>query len=569
MTTFDEACAALTAPGQPLELIATEIRGRTYPVFANAPSTLVDTFAAAADRGEMEFLVYEDKTWSFADVVAHGHAFATALVRDYGIEKGDRVAIAMRNYPEWITSLVGIVAAGGVAVPLNAWWEAEELEYGLRDSGSKVVIVDIERLDRVRGLIESGDVRAILVRGGGNTGDADSYDEIVEPGTPPPDVSIEPDDDATIMYTSGTTGAAKGAVHTHRNHTQAVMAFACRALVSAALDRAKAEETGVEPAPGPDRVCMTLAVPLFHITGFVPVMLGAFTHGHKLVMMYKWDPARALEHIEKEGVTNFVGVPTMVQDLLECPDFEKYDTSSLRSVGGGGAPASPDLVRRVESSFASGRPGLGYGMTETTSYGPQNAADDYVARPTSTGRSVPVMKLKVVDEQGAEVPHGTQGEICFYGPTVIREYWNKPEATAEAFYDGWLRSGDLGRIDDEGFVYIEDRAKDMVIRGGENIGCIEVEAAIAEHPSVYEVAVFGLPHERLGEELACALYLRDGYTLTEDELVAHVGQHLAAFKIPTVIDIRDEMLPRSPQGKILKRVVRNELAAARQNGEST
>ncbi len=186
MTTFDEACAALTAPGQPLELIATEIRGRTYPVFANAPSTLVDTFAAAADRGEMEFLVYEDKTWSFADVVDHGHAFATALVRDYGIEKGDRVAIAMRNYPEWITSLVGIVAAGGVAVPLNAWWEAEELEYGLRDSGSKVVIVDIERLDRVRGLIESGDVRAILVRGGGNTGDADSYDEIVEPGTPPP-----------------------------------------------------------------------------------------------------------------------------------------------------------------------------------------------------------------------------------------------------------------------------------------------------------------------------------------------------------------------------------------------
>ncbi|MFT5202424.1 MAG: long-chain acyl-CoA synthetase [Candidatus Aldehydirespiratoraceae bacterium] len=563
MLTFEDACAALTGPGAPLELADTEIRGRSYPIFTNASANLAEAFAGAAARGDQEFIVYEQERWTYGDVLAHGHALAAALVNDYGIKKGDRVAIAMRNYPEWITAVVGIAAAGAVSVPLNAWWTAEELEYGLSDSGSTIVIVDQERLDRIAGPLERGDLQAIVVRSDRRDHGAQGYDEIVVPGTPAPVVSIDPDDDATIMYTSGTTGAAKGAVHTHRNHCQAVMAFACRALVANALGKAAAEDAGTEVEPGPDRVCMILAVPLFHITGFVPVMLNSFFFGHKLVMMYKWDAAKALEHVEAEGVTNFVGVPTMVQDLLEVPDFDKYDTSSLRQIGGGGAPASPDMVRRVEKTFSAGRAGLGYGMTETTAYGPQNAGPDYVARPTSTGRPVPVMQLKVVDEEGNDLPIGQQGEICFYGPTVIRAYWNKPEATADAFYDGWLRSGDLGRIDEDGFVYVEDRAKDMVIRGGENIGCIEVEAAIAEHPSVYECAVFGLPHERLGEELACSVYLRHGMTLTDDELSAFVRERLANFKVPTVIVIRDEMLPRSAQGKILKRVVRDELAAER------
>jgi long-chain acyl-CoA synthetase len=563
MLTFEDACAALTEPGAPLELADTEIRGRSYPIFTNASANLAEAFAGAAARSEQEFIVYEQERWTYGDVLAHGHAFAAALINDYGIKKGDRVAIAMRNYPEWITAVVGIAAAGAVSVPLNAWWTAEELEYGLSDSGSTIVIVDQERLDRIAGPLERGDLQAIVVRSNRRDHGAQGYDEIVVPGTPAPVVSIDPDDDATIMYTSGTTGAAKGAVHTHRNHCQAVMAFACRALVANALGKAAADEAGIEVEPGPDRVCMILAVPLFHITGFVPVMLNSFFFGHKLVMMYKWDAAKALEYVEAEGVTNFVGVPTMVQDLLEVPDFDKYDTSSLRQIGGGGAPASPDMVRRVEKTFSAGRAGLGYGMTETTAYGPQNAGPDYVARPTSTGRPVPVMQLKVVDEEGNDLPIGQQGEICFYGPTVIRAYWNKPEATADAFYDGWLRSGDLGRIDEDGFVYVEDRAKDMVIRGGENIGCIEVEAAIAEHPSVYECAVFGLPHERLGEELACSVYLRHGMTLTDDELSAFVRERLANFKVPTVIVIRDEMLPRSAQGKILKRVVRDELAAER------
>ena len=563
MLTFEEACASLTAPGSSLELTTAEIRGREYPVFTNAPPNLAAAFVAAASRGDQDFLVYEGETWSYADVVAHGHALAAALVADFAVQPGDRVAIAMRNYPEWIVAVVAVASAGAVSVPLNAWWGPEELDYGLTDSGAKVAIVDAERLERIRPALDRNQLHAIVVRADADHPRAARYDEAITLGTSAPLVDIDADDDATIMYTSGTTGAAKGAVHTHRNHCQAITAFACRALVSNARAKDRASAAGTTPAPGPDRVCMILAVPLFHITGFVPVMLSSFLHGHKLVMMYKWDARKALEHIEAEGVTNFVGVPTMVQDLLECPDFDTFDTSSLRQIGGGGAPASPELVRRVESSFSSGRPGLGYGMTETTAYGPQNSADDYVTRPTSTGRPVPVMQLKVVDEAGREVPRGEQGEICFYGPTVIREYWNKPEATAEAFYDGWLRSGDLGRIDDEGFVYVEDRAKDMVIRGGENIGCIEVESAIAEHPAVYESAVFGLPHERLGEELACAIYLKEGATLTADELTAFIGEHLAAFKVPTVVDIRDEMLPRSPQGKILKRLMRDEMAAER------
>ena len=568
---FDEACAAVTAPGQQFALIDAEIRGRTYRVFEHAFPTLPAMFELAAGRGDETFLVYEDEHWSFAEVVAHGHALAASLVADHGIRKGDRVAIAMRNHPEWITSFVGILAAGGVAVPLNGWWTTEELVYGLQDSGAKVVIVDPERHERSAGELAGLGVDAIRVRDDGVDDGAGvrCYADIVATGQPAPEVEIHPDDDATILYTSGTTGHPKGAVATHRAHTNALFGYWCRATVAEVISAsARDDGGGSRPSRGPDadeaaRQSYILTVPLFHVTGCVPVMLGAFGLGSKLVMMYRWDPRRALELIEREQVSIFVGVPTMVQDMLQCPDFDRFDTSSLRSVGGGGAPAAPDLVRRVEKSFSRGRPGIGYGMTETTAYGPQNAGDDYLRKPDSSGRAVPVLQLKVVDESGNEVPPNEQGEICFYGPNVIREYWNKPEATAWAFYDGWLRSGDLGRIDEEGFVFIEDRAKDVVIRAGENIGCIEVESVIAELPAVYEVAVFGLPHERLGEELACSVYLREGETLTAEELQLHVGEHLANFKIPTTVEFADEMLPRSAQGKILKREIRDRLAAQR------
>jgi long-chain acyl-CoA synthetase len=385
----------------------------------------------------------------------------------------------------------------------------------------------------------------------------DRYEEVVDPdaGIRLPDVDIEPDDDATIFYTSGTTGNPKGAVSTHRAVVNALMAYGCRASVHAAMRGGSPDDPKAFPTS------FILVVPLFHVTGCIPVMLSAYAAGNKLVMMYKWNPERALELIEREHVTIFVGVPTMSWDLLESPDFATRDTSSLVSVGGGGAPAPPELVRRVDRGFAKARPGIGYGMTETNAYGPQNLADDYVRKPTSAGRTVPIMQLRVVDQQGETLPPGEVGEIEFYGPNLIRGYWNNPEATGATFHDGWLRSGDLGRIDDEGFVYVEDRAKDMVIRAGENIYCAEVEAVLYEHPAVYEVAVFGVPHDRLGEELVAAIVLRPGAAVTEDEIKAQVGSRLAAFKVPSRIEFSTEQLPRSASGKILKRELRDTIVS--------
>jgi len=292
------------------------------------------------------------------------------------------------------------------------------------------------------------------------------------------------------------------------------------------------------------------------------VLLSCVANGLKLVIMRKWDPGKALEHIEREQVTNFVGVPTQAWDLLEHPRFVEYDTSSLVSVGGGGAPAPPEVVRRVEAGFRRGRPSIGYGLTETNAYGPQNAGDDYVSHPTSTGRGTPILQVSIQDPEGNELPAGERGEICFKGPHLIRGYWNRPDATAETIVDGWLRTGDLGRIDEEGFVYVEDRVKDMVLRGGENVYCAEVEAAIYEHPAVHEAAVFGVPDERLGEEVAAAVVLRNGATADADALRSFLADRLAPYKVPAHWLILDEPLPRNAAGKFLKRDLRSRLVGA-------
>ncbi len=389
---------------------------------------------------------------------------------------------------------------------------------------------------------------------------ATRLEDILVDGTTMPEVDIDPDDDMTILYTSGTTGHPKGAVSTHRAVLSALMSFAARAAVGALREPAVPEPSDGSGSEQPQTAFM-LCVPLFHVTGLIPVMLGSFISGAKLVMTHRWDPDRALELIEQERVTNFVGVPTMSWDLLEAPTFSERDTSSLRSVGGGGAPMPPELVKRIDDSFAKGRPGLGYGMTETNAYGPQNSGDDFIANPTSTGRPVPIMDLRVTDPLGIELPQGETGEIWFRGPMLIRGYWNRPDATADTIVDGWLRSGDIGRIDDEGFVYVSDRAKDMVLRGGENVYSAQVEAAIYEHPAVYEAAVYGIPDERLGEELACHVMVKPGHTLDAGELQQFLGERLAKFEVPTVVTIVTEQLPRNASGKILKRNLRDSVVA--------
>ncbi|MAS50574.1 MAG: hypothetical protein CL712_01370 [Chloroflexi bacterium] len=376
-----------------------------------------------------------------------------------------------------------------------------------------------------------------------------------------PEVEIDPDENATILYTSGTTGKPKGAVSSHRAILSALLGFSARAQVAEL----------VEPQKGgnekPLRNSFMLCVPLFHVTGLIPVMLGSFVGQSKLVMMHKWEPDRALELIEKEDVTHFIGVPTMSWDLLEAETFNSRDTSTLRSVGGGGAPMPPELVKRIDENFKRGKPGLGYGMTETNAYGPQNTGKEFLDHPRSTGRPVPIMQLRVTDSNGNVLTAGEKGELWFNGPTIITEYWNRPEATEESIVDGWLRSGDIGHIDEEGRVFVSDRVKDMVLRGGENIYCAEVEASIYELPEVYECSVYGIPDKRLGEKVACHIMVRHGNLLTDNQVIASLTGQIANFKIPEVITIVTDPLPRNASGKILKRLLR-EAVINRSSGDS-
>ncbi len=557
--TFQEACAAVCAPGTRFEIEEIDVAGVPTKVFAGTPPNLRHLFAAARARTD-DFIVFEDERWPMPKVMELIGQISHSLVRDLGVEQGDRVAIAMRNSPEWIAAFAAITSVGAIAVPMNAWWQTDEMVFALADSGARIVFADGDRLARLRAA-EPGSVsvRVVTVRDDSAQTegfaevdglDVTALDDLLVPGTTLPDIDIDPDADATILYTSGTTGHPKGAVSTHRAIVSALMAFAARGAVNTLRD-------AEEPDPDRPQPAIMLCVPLFHVTGLVPVMLGAFVGGSKLVMTYKWDPDRALELIERERVTSFIGVPTMSWDMLEAPTFADRDTSSLRSVGGGGAPMPPELVKRIDDNFRRGRPSLGYGMTETNAYGPGNSGDDFVTNPTSTGRQVPVMDIKVTDPLGNDLPQGETGEIWFRGPMLIRGYWNRPDATADTIVDGWLRSGDIGRVDDEGFVYVSDRVKDMILRGGENIYCAEVEAAIYEHPSVYEAAVYGIPHERLGEELACHVMVKPGTSLDAGELQRFVGERLANFKVPTAVTIVHEQLPRNASGKILKRELRD------------
>ncbi len=561
---FDEATAAVTAPGSRFELTEIDIDGRPTTAFKNAPASLRVLFEKARRHGERTFVVYEDERWTFDDVMAEVDALAHTLVHTYGVTPGDRVAVSMRNLPEWVISFAAITSIGAVSVSFNAWWVADEIDYALEDCEPRVMLVDPERAERARDVAGARGIPMLVARAGtdtvsgpaqeGREGLEDHWRDAVQRGASMPDVEVNGEDDATILYTSGTTGRPKGAVSTHRVVCQALFGFSCRGAVDVARRPVRDSDDPGERPPVP---VFILVVPLFHVTGCVPVMLGSFSAGLKLVMMHRWDPERALQLIEAERVTQFVGVPTQAWDMLECPSFADYDTSSLAKVGGGGAPTPPKLVRRVKDGFSKGGPNIGYGMTETNAYGAQNSGDDYLTHPTSTGRVTPIVGLEVRDPSGAEVPTGGLGEIWMSGPHLIRGYWNRPEATADAMTDGWLSTGDIGRMDEDGFLYITDRAKDMVLRGGENVYCAEVEAAIYEHPGVQEAAVYGLPHERMGEEVAATVRIAEGAELDDDALREYLAVHLAPFKIPTRIHLVTEELPHNAAGKVLKTSLRD------------
>jgi long-chain acyl-CoA synthetase len=561
--TFLEANTAVTGPGQIFELIDSEVRGVKMKVFKNAPAHLGQVFAGSRGHGDKTFLVYEDEIITFAQAADRIDALASLLVNTYGVKKGDRVAVAMRNFPEWVMSFAAIISVGAINVSMNSWWTEDEMDFALEDSGATVLICDQQRFDIGAASCVKKNIKVLVVRAEKPLpAGVDKWEEVLPLGDKHPGADISPDDDATILYTSGTTGRPKGAVSTHRAIISSIMAFSARNTIF------QMSGTKLKDVDGPEvPTSFILIVPLFHVTGCVPVMLSCFVAGLKLAIMYKWDPEKALEMIEREQITNFVGVPTQSWDLVNSPAFEKYDTSSLRAVGGGGAPSPTSLVGKVNDKVKNGNPQLGYGMTETNAFGPAITGSDYLSHPTSTGRASWPMFVEVRDENLKPVPTGQSGEIWFFGPMLIRGYWNRPDATAETIVDGWLRSGDLGRLDADGYVYVEDRVKDMILRAGENVYGAEVESAIYEHPAVHEAAVFGVPHERLGEEVGVAILVNDGMTLTPEELWAFLDDKIAKFKIPTQVVIMTEPLPRNAAGKFLKRelqqrVVKGTLKAA-------
>lgn len=533
----DQAQAALTAPGQLFEM--TETAGGVR-IWRHAPATFRAMLETTAFHGDKTFVVYEDERLTYAEFFRATATLAHALREVFGVRKGDRVAIAMRNYPEWIVSFSAVLSVGAVAVPLNAWWTASELDYALTDSGALLAITDGDRAGRMSGL------PLIVTRRGSFEGghDWDSF----EPKTTLPPVDLSPDDPATIFYTSGTTGRSKGALGSHRNLGQAPMTVAyaiTRGVVMSGKDPAE--------TAGQRRVTL-LTVPLFHVTGCFAVLMTTMFTGGGLVLMYKWDPGRALELIEREQVTTMSGVPTNAWQLISHPSLAKHDISSLTAISYGGAPAPPKLLERINELLPDRAPTNGYGMTETTALAIYNSGREYAAHPDSIGRPLAVMDVKICDPTGVELPRGEVGELCLRGPIVIMGYWNRPDATAETIVDGWLHTGDLARIDDEGFVYIVDRAKDMVIRGGENVYCAEVEAALFEHPAIDDAAVIGIPDDELGEQVGAVVRITS--PVTAGDLQAFLRTRLAEFKIPVRFWFHEEELPRNPGGKILKTVLR-------------
>jgi long-chain acyl-CoA synthetase len=554
---YKSAWAALTAPGADFEITTTAVRGVDIRTYANAVPNLRDAWATTAAYGEREYLIYEDERLTYAQAHDHVNAFANWLVAQ-GVAPGDRIAIAMRNYPEWLLSYWATLSIGATVVGMNAWWTGPEMLYALNDSKPKVIIVDDERLATLNQIIEQlPAMQTVGVRLSSEQERVTPWQNVIANPAQREAVAIDPDSDACIFYTSGTTGNPKGAQLTHRGCVSNIWSL----MFAGALQRVLAVQKGlIEADAEPPIPSALVTTPLFHVTANNCVAHGTTLAGGKLTHMYKWDAGLALKLIEQEKISALSGVPVMAREVISHPDFAKTDTSSLLNLGGGGAQLQPDLVGKIDEQVATARPSTGYGMTETCGIITSIGADYFVDKPASCGPAMPVFETKVVDpESGAERPKGDPGELWVRGGHVIRGYLNRPEATAETIVDGWLKTGDMAREDEDGFLYIVDRIKDMVLRGGENIYCAEVESAIFDHPAVAECTVFGVADDRLGEEVGVAIYLAPGQSTGAEDIREHCAARLAKFKIPRYIWFTDEALPRNASGKFLKRELRDAL----------
>lgn len=547
-----EAIARLTAPGEPYELRPVETDRGPMLVYAHAPASLRDLYAA--HRSERPFLVYGDEQLTFDEAYRRSSTIAHLLVAELGVRPGDRVGISMRNYPEWMLAFSAITSIGAIAVALNPLWTADEMTYGLTHTGVRVLFADQERLDRLSACSGTGGITAVAVRPNADLGHGviDLAARLAELGEQPmPEVDVAPDDPAIILFTSGSTGRPKGVLSTHRN--------VLSALLSWELDWRQQVVRGAAPTPPPggQRPSVALlAVPLFHVLGMHGVFLSSYRSQRTVVCMYKWDPAVAAELIERHGVTTVNAPPAMTGDLVREANRSGRDLSSLANVGGGGAARAPEQVRQIDAAFSNAAPSTGWGMTETNAIGTTIGGRDYLEHPSSAGRCLAVLELRVVDDDGCPLAPGERGELQVRGTSLFREYWADPDATAASYADGgWFRTGDVAYLDDEGYLYIVDRIKDLIIRGGENIGCGTVEAALLEHPSVVEAVAYAVPDERLGEEVGATVHAAPG--LDPAELRSFLEQRLARYEVPRYLVVQDEPLPRTGSGKLFRREIRD------------
>jgi len=553
----------LIGPGGAFEVVHDTVLGYPVQTYKSRLGSMRDLIAAADLRPGVDFLVQGERRLGFDEHNAAVRSAAEAM-RHLGVAHGDRVAIVSANTVEWVVLFWAAAALGAVVVPLNAWWKTEELHFALEDSGAKLLVCDARRWELVRDLV--GRLPALehvfVMDDDEPAGAAGPGAELMSGAVDAlPEAAVAEDDLLAILYTSGTTGRPKGATITHRQVVANLQNIFCLGVAGAMRGDGAPELTSShQPAS-------LLVVPLFHVTGCLSTMTLCYGAGHKLVLMppRRFEPDAAMATIERERISSIGGVPTIMWRIVEAPTFNRYDLSSITRVSYGGAPAAPELVARIHQAFPAVRGTLStaYGLTETASIATSNVGEDYLAHPGSVGRPAPTVEIRVVDPAGADVPVGESGEIWLRGPTImLRGYWNEPDATAEAITpDGWFRSGDIGRFDDEGFLYLVDRAKDMIIRAGENVYCVEVEHVLFENPDVVDAAVVGVPHRELGEEVKAVVQLRPGSTVTVDDLRAYCAARLADFKVPAYVVVRDEPLPRNPAGKVLKNLLRADATA--------
>lgn len=543
---LEAAYNLITGPGGPIQLGSVERFGHQLPFISNAPTNLSDYVAFfAAQHGDATFLVEGNERLSFKQVYMAARQVAAGLVEGHGVQRGDRVGLAMRNANAWCVAYIGILMAGGCATLLNGWWQGGELAAGILDSEAKLVIADVQRAARLEEVEHGAKVITLDL-------------------TQPIDLAIAPitgaggsaatvlptltgQDLATILFTSGSTGQSKGAYSRHEAVCQAIFNYVTQTASIVHLLTEDGQMSDIQPAT-------LICTPLFHVTAEIPVFLQSFALGRKLVLMPKWNADEAMRLIQDEKCNYFVGVPLMSYEILVSPNRKNYDLSTCKSYAGGGAPRPPEHVRRLASEMGEAKPLLGYGLTETNAVGCGIINENYVAKPMSTGpASKPLVDLAILDDNGEPVAQGGVGEVCIRSVCNFEGYWNNEAATKAAFFDnGYFRSGDLGYLDEDGYLFIVDRKKDIIIRGGENISCQEVEAAIYEHAEVNECAVFGLPDERLGECVGAVVWMKPGSSVTADDLVAFLGARLAPYKVPCQIWMSNDALPKLGSEKIDK-----------------